>query len=336
MRRLTLSRPRRPLAAVFGATGRQGGGVARALLAHGGWRVRALTRRPDSAAAKALVHQGAEIHPADLDDPASLRPALAGAQAVFAVTNFWDHHDAEHELRQAGRIAEAAAASPALEHLVWSTLEDSRALRPPRAGQRWSVPHMDAKAEANARFLELGLPVTLLLTSFYWDNLITHGMGPQRAGDGVLELALPLGEMALPGIAAQDIGPCVAALLATGRAAGAGAIGPMAQRRIGIAGEHLCGPAMAARLAQALGEPVRWRDVPLAEYAALPFAGAAELAAMFAWKQQAHAQHGALAAARPLAATRALHPGLLDFAAWSRRHAALLMPQDTRALPLEA
>jgi uncharacterized protein YbjT (DUF2867 family) len=319
-----------PLAAAFGATGRQGGSVARALLATGCWRVRALTRQPDSHAAQALARLGAELCAADLDRPSSLGPALRGAQAVFAVTDFWAHGDAERELRQAGHIAEAASASPALEHLVWSTLEDSRPLLPPPPGQRWSVPHMDAKAEANALFLDRGLPTTLLLTSFYWDNFVTHGMGPQRAADGTLELALPLGTMALPGIAVADIGPCVAALFANTDTA------PAAQRRIGIAGEHLTGPAMAARFAQALGEPVRWRDVPLADYAALPFPGAAELAAMFAWKQRAHAFHDSMAAARPVAATRALHPGLLDFAAWLRGQASRLVPPRPVVLPVEA
>jgi uncharacterized protein YbjT (DUF2867 family) len=304
----------RPLATVFGATGRQGGSVARALLDSGRWRVRGLTRHPKSPAAEALARRGAELCFADLDQSASLAPALADSRAVFAVTDFWSHGDATRELRQADHIAQAASDCSSLGHLVWSTLEDSRPLLPPQRGQRWSVPHMDAKAEANALFLDRGLPVTLLLTSFYWDNLITLGMGPKHAADGVLELALPLGSMALPGIAVADIGPCVLALVdAQSNAAQAT---PASQRRVGIAGGHLTGPEMAASLSAVLGEPVRWRDVPLAEYAAQQFQGAAELAAMFEWKQRAHASEAALAASRPVAATRALHPGLLDFQAW--------------------
>lgn len=292
-----------PLITVFGATGRQGGGVARALLAQGRWRVRAVTRQPQSAAAQGLLAGGAELFHADLDDPASLAPAMRGAAGAFCVTSFWEHGDAVRELRQARHLADAAAEA-GVARLVWSTLEDTRP-----AG--FSVPHMDAKAQANAFFLEHELPVSLLLTSFYWDNLIDRGMGPHRAADGVLELALPLGDARLPGIAAADIGACAAALLAL----------KPAQRRVGVAGEHLGGAQMAVALAEALGEPVRWRDVPLDDYARQPFAGAAELAAMFAFKQRTNA---AYCAARPVDATRALHPGLLDFRAWLRSQAPRL------------
>lgn len=307
-----------PLVTVFGATGRQGGATARALLASGRWRVRAVTRHPASAAALALKQLGAELCRADLDEVASLPAAFDGAHSAFAVTDFWAHHDALRELRQAERVAEAAAHCPTLQHLIWSTLEDSRTVLPTPAGQRWAVPHMDAKAEANALFLDRDLPVTLLLTSFYWDNFIGHGMGPQRGADGALELALPLGQAPLAGIAVADIGHCAAALFDA----------PAAQRRVGIAGGHLTGPVMAAQFAEVLGEPVRWRDVPLADYARQPFPGAAELAAMFAFKQRAAGSYGA---ARPVLTTRALHPGLLDFSQWTQQHRERLA-----AIPLTA
>ena len=297
----------RPLVTVFGATGRQGGATARALLASGRWRVRGVTRHPESPAALALKQLGAELCRADLDEVTSLPAAFDGAEAVFAVTDFWTHRDAMRELRQAEFIAEAAADCPTLRHMIWSTLEDSRSVLTPPKGQRWSVPHMDAKAESNVLFLDRDLPVTLLLTSFYWDNFVTHGMGPQRASDGVLELALPLGNAPLPGISVADIGHCAAALFDA----------PAAQRRVGIAGEHLTGPAMAATFAEVLGEPVRWRDVPVADYGLLPIPGATELAAMFAFKQRAAPAYGA---ARPVLSTRVLHPNLLDFRAWLSLH----------------
>ena len=74
---------------VTGATGQQGGAVARALLA-GGHKVRALTRKPDGEAARALAGKGAEVVRGDLDDVASLEKALAGAWGVFAVQNTWE------------------------------------------------------------------------------------------------------------------------------------------------------------------------------------------------------------------------------------------------------
>ncbi len=143
-------------------------------------------------------------------------------------------------------------------------------------------------------------------------------MGPQRAADGQLELALPLGEARLPGIAAADIGACAAALFAC----------PPAQRRVGIAGEQLSGHEMAAAFAELLGEPVRFRDIAIAEYARLPFPGAVELASMFAFKQLANT---AYCAARPVPATRALHPGLQDFRSWLQSHEAQLSVPPRRA-----
>lgn len=304
------------LITVFGATGRQGGAVARALLARRRWRVRAVTRRPQSAAAQALAAAGAELCQADLEEPLSLGAALRGAAGVFAVTNYWEHGDAERELRQAANLAEAAAQQGALRQLVWSTLEDTRqcfapdgSLFPLQQG-RFNVPSMDAKGESNALFLDRDLPVCLLLGSFYWENLLQPGMQPRRAADGVLELALPLGQSLLPGIAVADIGACAAALFD----------GPPCQRRIGIAGDQLSGAQLAAAIAERLDEPVRFVDIPTAAYARLPIPGAAELAAMFAFQQLAN---GPYCAARPVAATRTLHPGLLDFRAWLRTQPAL-------------
>src|SRR5215212_1913995 len=82
---------------VFGATGAQGGSVARNLLARGRFDVRAITRKADSPAAQALRELGAELVQGDLDDPASLRAALEGCYGAFGVTNFWEHFAKERE-----------------------------------------------------------------------------------------------------------------------------------------------------------------------------------------------------------------------------------------------
>src|SRR5262245_37168104 len=81
-----------PIITVFGATGAQGGGLARAVLADPGrrFRLRAVTRKPDSPAARALAANGADIVRADLDDAASVRGAMDGAYGAFCVTNFWE------------------------------------------------------------------------------------------------------------------------------------------------------------------------------------------------------------------------------------------------------
>ena len=88
--------------AVLGATGAQGGGLARAILADesGEFTVRALTRKVDSDKAKALADSGAEVVAADLDDYESLKKAFAGAYGVFAVTNFWEHFRRKRKLHR--------------------------------------------------------------------------------------------------------------------------------------------------------------------------------------------------------------------------------------------
>ena len=303
-----------PLIAVIGATGAQGGGLAQAILADPDrqFALRAITRKPDSPAAAALTEAGAEVVQGDLDDPDTLARAFSGARGVFAVTNFWEHFSPERELSQAGHIA-AAAREAGVEHLVWSTLEDTRREVPlsdermPTLMERYKVPHFDAKGEADALFE--GLPVTYLLTSFYWDNLIHFGMGPQRGEDGKLVFVLPMGERKLPGIAAADIGPCALGVFRRGAAA----IG----QRVGIAGEHLTGAEMAAELSRALGEPVQHVAMPFADYSALGFPGAADLANMFHYK---HDFNEAFCATRPVEQARVLHPGLMSFRQWLERH----------------
>jgi uncharacterized protein YbjT (DUF2867 family) len=313
-----------PLIAAFGATGAQGGGLVRSILSDPArrFRVRALTRHPHDQSACRLRAAGAEVAYADLDRPGSLRPALAGAHGAFCVTNYWEHASPERELQQA-RNAAAAVAAAGLRHVVWSTLEDTRCLfepgsRMPALRGRYNVPHFDAKGEADAAFFMAGVPTTLLLASFNWENLIRFGMHPRRGPGGGLDFILPMGPARLPGLAAADIGACVLEIFARG----AELIGKV----IGIAAEHLSGATMAAELASALGEPVRHLDMAAADYARLDRPGAAEFANMFEFKRTFEHLY---CAARPPACARELHPGMLSFAGWLARHAAAL-PLGTR------
>ncbi len=318
----------RPVLAILGATGQQGRSLAHAALSdpRQAFAVRALTRHPDSSAARELADAGATPCAVDLDDAASLLRAFDGAQAVFAMTDFWSHGSAEREIAQAGRIA-AAARSAGVAHVVWSTLEDTREHVPlddprmPTLQGRFKVPHLDAKAEATRLFAAAGVPTTCLYLSFYWDNLIHFGLGPQRGADGELEFTLPMGRAALPGIAAQDIGPCALALFKDGP--------PAAMRHVGIAGEHLDVAQMAHALGKALGEPVRPRTPEPADFARLPFPGAAELANMFQFKRDFEP---VFRGRRDVQATRRLHPGVLGFDAWLARHAhRIAVPPRTPA-----
>lgn len=302
--------------AVVGATGAQGGGLARAILNDpaGGFAVRALTRDPGSDKAHALKRLGAGLVAADVDDAASLERAFRGAHAAYCVTFFWAHFSPEKELAQARAMAEAARRA-GVAHVIWSTLEDTRKYVPlgddrmPTLQDRYKVPHFDAKGEADGYFTALGVPTTFLLTSFYWDNLIHFGMGPKQGPDGALAFTLPMGDRKLPGIAAEDIGRCAYGIFRKGR--------EYIGRTVGIAGEHLTGAEMAAALGRALGREVRYNAITPEQYRAFGFPGADDLGNMFQFKRDFEAQ---FCAARSVAVSRALNPALQTFEQWLARN----------------
>ncbi len=298
--------------AVVGATGAQGGGLVRAIQSDpdGGFKARALTRNVDADKARALADLGAEVVAADVDDPESIRRAFQGAYGAYCVTFFWEHFSPEKEKEQIRTMAEAAKGAD-LQHVVWSTLEDTRNWmtledeRMPTLMEKYKVPHFDAKGESNAIFVELGVPTTFLHTSFYWDNLIFFGMGPQRGEDGILAFNLPMGDRQLPGIAAEDIGRCAYGVFKEN--------GELIGKSIGIAGEHLTGAEMAAALGRAFGEEIVYNAVPFDVYRGLGFPGADDLGNMFQFKHDFQEDY---VARRDLDLARRLNPQLESFETW--------------------
>ena len=304
--------------AVVGATGAQGGGLVRAILSdpRGGFSARSLTRDVNSDKAKALAKLGAEVVAADVDDVESLKRAFQGAYGAYCVTFFWAHFSPDKELAEATNMAQAAKQA-GIEHVIWSTLEDTRQWVPlsdnrmPTLMGKYKVPHFDAKGEANQVFTDLGLPVTFLLTSFYWDNFIYFGMGPKKGPDGKLALTLPMGDKRLSGIAAEDIGKCAHGIFKRGR--------EFIGKTVGIAGEHLTGAQMASALTKALGQEVRYNAVPPQVYRNFGFPGAQDLGNMF---QFYHDFNEYFCAARKLEIARALNPALQTFDAWLAQYKA--------------
>lgn len=296
--------------AVTGATGAQGGGLVRAILADGEFAPRALTRKVDGPKARELAKLGVEVVAANLDDEASLRRAFEGAHGAFWVTSFWEHFSPDKEKLHAGFMAKAAK-DAGIRHGIWSTLEDTRRWVPiedprmPTLMGKYKVPHFDAKGESNRLFSDLGVPTTFLNTSFYWDNLIYFGMGPKKGADGKLAFTLPMADKKLPGIAAEDIGKCALGIFKRG----AEVVG----KTIGIAGEHLTGAQMAAELSQALGREVVYNAVTPAAYRGFGFPGAEDLGNMFQIKAEFEREY---CAARDLDVSRSLNPQLQTFARW--------------------
>jgi uncharacterized protein YbjT (DUF2867 family) len=298
--------------AIVGATGAQGGGLARAILddPKGGFTARAVTRHPDSEKAKALAARGAEVVAADLDDEDSVARAFEGAYGAFCLTNFWEHFSPERELQQAKNQARAARRAK-IQHAIWSTLEDTRRRVPldddrmPTLLGKYKVPHFDAKGEADAFFKEEGVPTTWLLTSFYWDNMITFGSGPTKGPDGRYAVTFPLADVAMPGIAVEDIGRCAYGIFKRGS--------ELIGKTVGIAGEHVTGAQMAAGLSAALGIDVGYNAVSPEAYRSFGFPGAEDLGNMFQYKRDFNRE---FRAARDPAVARSLNPVLQDYKTW--------------------
>jgi uncharacterized protein YbjT (DUF2867 family) len=307
MRRMTSKK----IIAVIGATGQQGGGLVRAIHAHpeSEFVARAITRDVNSDKAREIAVLGAEVVQGDIDDAESLGRAFDGAYGAFCVTFFWGHFSPAKELEQARAMA-TAARDAGVQHVIWSTLEDTRKRVPlsddrmPTLQGQYKVPHFDAKGEADAIFTKLGVPVTFLLTSFYWDNFIHFAMGPARGADGKLGITLPMGESKLPGIAAEDIGRCAYGIFQR-----PGLIG----QYVGISGEHLSGSEMAAGFAEIAGEEVRYNAVDPEAYRHFGFPGADDLGNMFQYKRDFEESYRA---PRDVERSRQLNPSLQSFSAW--------------------
>ncbi|HEY3349417.1 MAG TPA: NmrA/HSCARG family protein [Thermoanaerobaculia bacterium] len=307
----------RKIIAVVGATGAQGSGLVKAILAdpNGGFAVRAVTRDVNSEKAKELAQLGAEVVAGDVDDAESLRKAFTGAYGAYCVTFFWAHFSPEKEKTHAAAMAKAAK-DAGVKHAIWSTLEDSRKWIPlsdtrmPTLQGTYKVPHFDAKGESNHFFTDLGVPTTFLYTSFYWDNFIFFGAGPKKGTDGTLVLAMPLGDKKFPGIAAEDIGACAYGIFK----AGPTYIG----KSVGIAGQHLTGAELAAGLTKALGRPVRYDAISPDVYRGFGFPGADDMGNMYQFNRDFSDE---FCAARSVEFSRKLHPGLQSYEQWLSRNA---------------
>jgi uncharacterized protein YbjT (DUF2867 family) len=272
-----------PIIVVVGSTGKQGGSVIDAILAQSPppFHIRGLTRNLESAAAKQLAARQVELVYGDLDQVDTLVAAFSGAQAVFAVTNYWEHHSAEREIQQATNIAEAARQAK-VAHIVWSTLDDTRSLAP-ADDPRWAtipllkggyrVPHFDAKAAANQAFV--GLPVTYLLTSCFFDNIFSPAANfVTPAPTGGLSVNIPIGaDGTIPSNAVSDIGRATVAILQHPD--------HWIGKSTGVLGQVLTGTEYAAAIAAATGVPVSFTPIDINVFRQFGFPGADDLANMF-------------------------------------------------------
>jgi|SRR5436190_9436063 len=308
---------------VFGATGAQGGSLARAILtdANSEFAVRAITRDINSDKAKQLAHLGAEVVAGDVDDAASVEKALEGAYGAYFVTFFWGHFSPEKETEQARTFA-TAAKKAGIKHAIWSTLEDTREFVPlhddrmPTLNEKYKVPHFDGKGEADKFFIEAGVPTTFFYPSFYWENFIYFGAGPKRDANGKLALTWPIGDAKVGGIAVEDIGKCAYGIFKKGQ--------ELIGKKIGVAGEQLSGLEMADAMSKALGEPVVYNKIPASVYRSFGFPGAEDLGNMFQFYDEFESHVNML---REVNFSRELNPEIQSLDQW--------LKENAKKMPLE-
>jgi uncharacterized protein YbjT (DUF2867 family) len=276
------------LIVVAGATGRQGGAVARRLLSQGTWRVRGLTRDPTKVPARALADMGADMVRADFNDRASLDRAFEGAYGVFSMQNFWGT-GYEMEVRQGRNVADAAAAA-GVQHLVYDSVGG--------ADRNTGIPHFESKWEIEQHLRTLGLPYTVFRPVFFMENFNT-----QSYRDAILDGRLPFGlkpETKLQMIAVEDIGAFVAMAFANRDR--------FLSQGIEIGGDALTMPEVASHFGDVLGRPVEFLQLPLDEMRE----ASPEWAVMLEWFET----RGYRANIEEL---RRMHPGLLTFPQWLER-----------------
>jgi uncharacterized protein YbjT (DUF2867 family) len=230
---------------VTGATGQQGGAVARELLG-AGHRVRAMTRKPESPAAQAVRALGAEVVPGDLDDPRSLERALHGAWGTFAVQNTWEAGVVKEE-EQGLRFAEVARKA-GIQHYVYTSVAS--------AHRNTGIPHFDNKWRVEQRVRALGFPSWVVIRPvFFMENWLSPWFKP-GIDQGNLAIGLQP-DTRLQMIAVADVGKYGKAAFEKPE--------QFAGRSFDLAGDELTMPETAAIIGRVTKRPVKFVPVPIEE-----------------------------------------------------------------------
>lgn len=234
-----------PLAVlVTGATGRQGGAVARALVAHG-HQVRALTRSPEGAPAVALVHLGVDLWPGNFDDdPTTLANAMDGVTAVFAMGTP-SRSEADAERRQGCAVIDAAVRAD-VQHLIYSSAAGADWPRGPDA--------LDSKFQVEIHLRAAALANTIVAPTFFMENFLKSPWSKQLRR-GRLELALAP-RVQLEMVSAPDLGAFVVKLFEERD--------PFLSKRIVVTSDVLTGVEVGQVLSHAVALPILLEQVPLA------------------------------------------------------------------------
>jgi uncharacterized protein YbjT (DUF2867 family) len=229
------------LVLVTGATGSQGGAVARELLAKG-WKVRAMTRKPEGEPANALAKLGAEVVRGDLDDPASVQGALKGAWGAWAVQNTWEA-GVEKEERQGHAFAKAAREA-GVQHLVYTSVGS--------AHRNTGIPHFENKWRVEKTVRSLGFPSFAVLRPVFFMENVTGGWFLQ--GDKLVSALQPDTKVQM--VAVRDIGRYGAMLFERAE--------EMNGIALDLAGDELSMTQAASVLSKAMGKTITYQPIPMA------------------------------------------------------------------------
>ncbi|QRK10323.1 NmrA/HSCARG family protein [Archangium violaceum] len=253
----------RPLTVlVTGATGKQGGALARLLLKRG-HRVLAFVRSPDSPLAKDLQQRGAELTPGDFDDPDSLERAMRGVDAVFAVATPFTSGGLEGEVRYGRHLIDAAKLAH-VSHFIYSSVAG--------ADQNTGIPHFETKHVVEEHLRHSGLPYTIVAPVFFMENFLGPAFA-QRLHEGVLSMALPP-HRGLQMVPVADIAAFCARVLEWPE--------ELFGRRIEVASDEVTGEQAAALISYVSGHKLRYEEIPLEAVRSR----SEDLGLMFEWFQR--------------------------------------------------
>jgi len=274
---------------VTGATGRQGGYVARRLM-NEGWSVRALTRDPEKPAALALVNLGAEVVKGDYDDPRSIEKAVRGVYGVFGLFTPFEK-GVRGEVRHGMTLIDASVMA-GVRHFVYSSVA--------AAERETGIPHFDSKREIELHLLGSGMPSTILRPVFYMYNFEAGQIRKSILDDGLLRLAIKP-DRPLQMLAPED----TAAFVSLAFEDPSYYVG----MEIELAGDELTMTEVAGVMSSVVGRTVAYAEQPVDELRA----ASKDMARMFEWFNRERFR-------ADVEALRKINPGLIDLRSWLRQH----------------
>lgn len=291
---------------VTGATGAQGGSVAKTLLRQGRYDVRVFTRDASSPRAISLHHAGAEIAVGDFEDVESLRKAMEGVYGVFGVTDYDEH--AEKEIIHGKNLIDSVKFS-GVRHFVYSASPNYHKLS---KGER-SVPQFDIKAKLQDYTKSLGIPASFVHVAFYYENFI--GLFPlQRDKQQNLHFGFPQGDARLAMASVNDLGGVVATIFDH----------PVEYigRTVGVVGEDRTCAEYANVMSKVLDKMVYYHHIPRDIFIGFDNAQAENWADVFEVQRLYTTSHQV-----DLIESYGLNPAMQTFESWLRKNRERVLAQ---------